>query len=333
MTTTVTKTIKSADGDYTSLSAWESANQADITLATGSDTIQQAECYNFASADTLTLSGWTTAAGQYIRIFTPQAQRHAGTIASGFRLTQNGSDGAIRLAEEFVRIEGLVVLITDVGDNGIGDVGIPNAAGDIRISHCVVASTLSPVSTQTGRGLNFSSLAATPVLKAWNNIIYDFGNGGSSTGFGISLISSSAVAYLYNNTVHSCRFGIVTGSANHLLKNNLCDSNSAGDYTGTVSASSVTNLASDTTSPNNDLDSQDPAYVDEAGDDFHLAAGDAVDVGTDLSADANLPFDDDIDGETRSGAWDVGADEIVAAGGGGLAIPIAMYHLRHHLGA
>lgn len=55
-------------------------------------------------------------------------------------------------------------------------------------------------------------------------------------------------------------------------------------------------------------------FEDEAGDDFHLDSTDtgAVDYGTDLSGDANLAFTDDIDGNTRSGTWDVGADEIIA---------------------
>jgi hypothetical protein len=47
-------------------------------------------------------------------------------------------------------------------------------------------------------------------------------------------------------------------------------------------------------------------------EDLHLKEGsDAIDVGTDLSA----TFTDDIDGVTRSGTWDIGADEYVAAVG------------------
>ncbi len=32
-----------------------------------------------------------------------------------------------------------------------------------------------------------------------------------------------------------------------------------------------------------------------------------------MSSDANLSFSDDIDGETRSGTWDIGADEFITA--------------------
>ena len=40
----------------------------------------------------------------------------------------------------------------------------------------------------------------------------------------------------------------------------------------------------------------------------------AKDFGADLSADGFFPFDDDIDFQTRSGSWDIGFDEFVAAG-------------------
>jgi hypothetical protein len=50
---------------------------------------------------------------------------------------------------------------------------------------------------------------------------------------------------------------------------------------------------------------------DYSGDNFHLALNDtsALDAGTDLSADGSLAFSDDIDGQERIGAWDIGADE------------------------
>jgi hypothetical protein len=38
---------------------------------------------------------------------------------------------------------------------------------------------------------------------------------------------------------------------------------------------------------------------------------DLIDQGTDLSSDTDIPFNDDIEGDTRSGTWDIGADEYV----------------------
>lgn len=56
-------------------------------------------------------------------------------------------------------------------------------------------------------------------------------------------------------------------------------------------------------------------FVDETGDDFHLAAADTVarNKGKNLSENVNLAITVDIDGQTRVGTFDVGADEFYAA--------------------
>lgn len=70
--------------------------------------------------------------------------------------------------------------------------------------------------------------------------------------------------------------------------------------------------------------------VTAGSEDFHLIAGSAlIDIGVDTSGEgAPLNFTTDIDGETRSGTWDIGADEYVAASG--LSIPVAMFHYMNH---
>lgn len=315
MTTTVTSTIKSAGGDYTSLSAWEAAKQADITLATGSDEIQQAECYDFTVTESVNIDGWTTDAGQYIRVYTPQAERHAGTIAAGFRITSSSSS-AIAIAENYVRIEGLVVKAA--GDDSGIQCNTVSGVGDVRVSHNVVVSNTG---TSSGAGIDFNNTGSSVVVRISNNIVYDFRNA-TNIGYGIGFLNSTATAYVYNNTIYNCRRGIVTGSANQKLINNICDSNEA-DYAFAAGphASSSNNTSSDTSVSTFGTQSVTPAYVDEANDDFHLDAGDTVAAGNgaDLSADSDLPVTDDIDGEARS-TWEIGADELTAGGGGGGSI-------------
>lgn len=70
-------------------------------------------------------------------------------------------------------------------------------------------------------------------------------------------------------------------------------------------------------------------FENGAGDDYHLASNDAggIDKGTDLSGDGTFAFDDDIDGDTRSGTWDIGFDEYVAAG---VTMPIFDHYYRQH---
>lgn len=309
MTTTVTSDIIGGANHYPSLTAWEAGEQADITLATGSDEIHEARCFDGTLADICTIFGWTTSATNYIRIFTEAAERHDGTVATGFRLTDSGTDTAIRIAEEFVRIEGLV--IHDTGNHGcISDVGA-SGTGEIRVDSCIGKSDTG---TSSSFCFSFGSTGASIVVVLRNNIAYDFRNA-TSGGFGYGFLSSSCVAYLYNNLAYNCRRGFVIGSANQLLINNIGDACEV-DYVFSAGphASSSNNFSSDTSISTFGTQSVSPTYVNEAGDDFHLDAADTVARGNglDLSAAANFPFSADIDGDARS-AWDGGPDEVASA--------------------
>jgi hypothetical protein len=79
----------------------------------------------------------------------------------------------------------------------------------------------------------------------------------------------------------------------------------------------------------NDLQSQSFTFVDASNGDYHLDSSDtgAIDNGTDLSSDGDYSFSDDYDGDTRSGTWDIGADEYVG-GGGTTAVPVFLHHYK-----
>jgi hypothetical protein len=163
-------------------------------------------------------------------------------------------------------------------------------------------------------GQGFSDFAGI-VVRFWNNIVYDWtGGGGGSSG---AILQGGGQWYIHNNTFHNCTKGIDndTGvAASCWCKNNLFQDCTDG-VEGSTNTSSVTN-ASDISSDLSSGQSQtgEATFVDEGNDDFHLSGSDTVakDNGTDLSGDANLALTDDIDGATRSGTWDIGADEITA---------------------
>ncbi len=142
--------------------------------------------------DVCTINGWTTDATRYIRIYTPTTERHNGTAATGFRITDNGTGEPMRIVVSFLRIEGLVVKATIDSISGIADVGIPAGVGDIRVSQCIVFT--SQAGTATGVGIDFRNVPAAVVIRVWNNIVYDFTNS-TVTGYGIGLSSTTAVAY------------------------------------------------------------------------------------------------------------------------------------------
>ena len=307
MPTTVTKTVKSSGGDYTSLSAWEAGQQADIVTA---DQIQQAECYTMTDTAQCVINGWTTDATRYIRIYTPASERHAGVWTTGkYNLDDAGDwEGQLGIYEDYARLEGLQ--IRNTGANNPYVVAILASAGEVRISTCILRGGSD--------GINADGVGAG-TLKAWDNLIYD----GSGTGVRRFRAAADGTVILYNNTICDTSGNqiYIQNCTTLKIKNNATQGVISANYSllGVTTQTSATNLSEDATSPETGLRNKVISFVDETGDNFHLASGDTVakDAGTDLSADADLAFSDDIDGETRSGSWDIGADEVIAAAAAG----------------
>jgi hypothetical protein len=117
-------------------------------------------------------------------------------------------------------------------------------------------------------------------------------------------------------------FASVSGFA-ATLKNCYSGGNTTSDYMEGASAgwtnwTATTCMASDADASETGLtnsiafDTSNFTNVTAGSEDLHLVTGsDLIDAGTDLSG----TFTIDINGATRSGTWDVGPDEFVAAGG------------------
>lgn len=144
--------------------------------------------------------------------------------------------------------------------------------------------------------------------ECWNCIAYGcyqgFNGGGTLTKF-------------YNCTsVANRQNGFYRAGGTPVCTNCYAGDNVVGQYTASLT---LTTCGSSDTSGSTGL--QNIAVSTSTGakftnvtagsEDFHLQSGSAlIDVGTSLSG----TFTTDIDGETRSGTWDVGADEFVGGG-------------------
>ena len=316
---TITKTIKPSGGDYTSLSAWEAGRNANLIT---SGNIEVAECYAMSDTTAVVIDGWTTDAADYIKIYTPTSERHVGVWnTSKYRLEVTGLVGsaAIINKESFVRIDGLQVSASQSSSSAdvISTWSVDADNCELQFSNNI----LKGVSNTFGSGVYAYTGAHTGKVKIWNNIIYDLT---TATGFGIycSFNASSANFYVYNNTVKNCGYGIYNQNATTPAKayNTLisgCTTAGSGTwvagtgYNATNNASMAYTVTGGATA---DRTSQTFSFV--GASDFHLTSGDAGarDYGIDLSADANLAFSTDIDAQTRSGSWDIGADEYIATG-------------------
>lgn len=314
MPTLVTKTVKSAGGDYTSLSAWEAGQQANIVTA---DQIQEAECYAFQDTTTCSIAGWTTDATRFIRVRVATGNRHGGVRATGYRLVSDGTFGpSLTLSQNHVRLEGVALKNTSTSGSG-GDgifVNVSGSGDDIRLSDCLVydcransgadgysINIANPIRMQncialncTGDGFNFQA-GGTVTAHVFNCV--SLNNGGA--GF--------HVAAFRTLNVKNCYSGGNTGAdyladASGVLNKTTCH---AEDGTGNTTTAFSTSSGAYFTS------------VTAGSEDVHIGTLSALkDSGTDLSADGNWTHPDgsvDFEGNARS-TWDVGADEFVTSG-------------------
>lgn len=296
MTTTVTKTIKSSGGDYTSLSAWESANAADLTSV---DEIRQAECHNFVDTAMVDIDGWTTDATRYIRIYA--AQNHGGVYGtSSYRLAPADTGWSFINRENYCRVEGLCISTTATCQTVFYHYA--SGTADCRYDRVIVKGTAN---------VTYGVRNGNSGLATYTNIlIYDV-RGGASRSFYHEIGTSNC----YNCTAINSSTGFRQDSGTCVVKNCAYYSQGAptpNGYDGNWGSGS-TNNASDQASDapgTNPRNSVTPTFVDETNDDFHLASGDTAwkDQGADLSG----TFTVDIDNVTRSGTWDIGADEYTA---------------------
>jgi hypothetical protein len=236
---------------------------------------------------------------------------------SYYRLEVSNAD-ALQISSAGFVVNGLQIKVTLNSSNdkyGIA-LGYPGT-----IKNCIIMASASNYSS--GWGINcWQTSAGTTYI--FNNIVYDWIEGTRSYGgIYVNDDTGSKTYNIYSNTVYGNYVGISNyygtyGTVN--LKNNLCNGNTAYDYLGTWDTT-ATNLSEDATSPQVSLRSKAVTFVGEASSprDLHLSSGDtnAKDAGTDTSGEgAPLNFTTDIDGQTRTGSWDIGADEYVAGGGG-----------------
>ena len=285
-------------------------------------------CYGDATDTTaVTIDGWTTTESNYIRIYTPYlptevgvSQRHNGKWDEGkYRLvaTLASYGRLVYILEDFVRIEGLQFQIT--ATNVTEPMGLFLSAGDgcdIRVSYNIIRGVISGTTTYAHAIYpEYFGDTGVRTVKIWNNIIYGFIN---TNGTGIT-DRRTWTLYVYNNTVYNCYYGYIQGSSPSFIVKNNISYNNTDNYNGTFDSSSTNNLSGPNSDPDtpgsNPRNGVTVTFADEANDDFHLAYTDtgAKGYGANLSADSNLAFSDDIDGQGRPrpgiGSWDIGADQ------------------------
>lgn len=283
---------------YSKLSDWEAGRNSNLTLGDGTNEV--AECYTMNDTTAVTVDGWTTASGKGILIYTPTTQRHDGKWkTSAYVMT-----ATLQLNEDFVTVHGLQISNTVASGNGAAFKiwSVINADSDIRIGYCIFRGNISG----TGQGFGYFNYDSDAVVKIYNCIAYDFINGT----VGCEAFDLRSNEKLWNTTVSNCYKGFVRVAGSPCSTNCISQGGTDG-YISMNGDYNVSDIASDPPGAN----SRVGAVTFVGAYDFHLSASDTVARGYGLDVSGGGIFSDDIDGVTRSGTWDIGADQYVAAGG------------------
>lgn len=281
------------------LSNWEEATDIELVTALQSEVL---ECYDDAVSfdDYVDLEGATTSSS-YFRIIRPASgEGHDGTPNNGVTFSTTNYYCLV-IKEANSQIQDIIAKVN------------ANWANPARVFWGLYGASIAFIgciavdSSNVGDGyiVGFQSYDGGTVYFV-NCLVHNMttpANGFRSQGVGCT-------AYVYNCTVDDCDYGLAQITVSTFIAKNCISSNNGNvDWYGTIAKTTCT------------AEGVTMTYANEAGDDFHTSDSDTVDQGTDLSADSNYAFDDDINdgvmgagkaGETRSGTWDIGFDEHIA---------------------
>ncbi len=295
-----------------SFSISDSGNQIGLAIA---------ECYNDWPSgldDTLIIDGWVTGVSNYVKVTVAAGHRHNGAAGTGFRIEPSTAGHGIQTLEDYTQIEW--VEITDWSTEVTGSYDGINLQADNALVQYVLIHD-DGHGTQTNSDCNGITVELNNITSTVrNSIIYHIARSGVT----IHNITG-ATLNIYNTTVYSCTeadtasgYGCVGrygGSGTINAKNVIAVAPQNGQqaFFGGTWGDCSNNLSSDSSAPGansliNKAATDQFVSIVPGLEDLHLKAGaDAIDTGTDLSGD----FTDDIDGDTRLGSWDIGADEIL----------------------
>jgi hypothetical protein len=327
--------------DYTSLAAAiagetgaspKCVTSADLVANDEQLTIECRASSGAADTTPVTISGFTTSADCYVKIYVPPEHRHNGKYDDQkYRIEANASYvGIIDPAIAYLKINGLQGRNTYSG-SGTGyfiSKVTARPAGFLIIENCLS----SPGFSTSRGGININEVSANDYISIKNTIIY------GCTGIYCSGIhvrgGPSKVVYdleIYNCVAHGSlerRYAVeverIDTGGSVSIKNVVATGASTADFylldvSGTEAYSN--NASSDSTALGDDsLINQIEAdlFSDPSAGDFSLVSNSPlIDAGIGPALDSNVPTTD-IVGNPRSGnTCSIGAFEYVVSGGNG----------------
>ncbi len=291
-------------------------------LATAGHIVNLA-CYaDGIDATPVTVNGYTTNASCYMRIFAPSlagevgvSQRHTGVANTGYRIVADPNDwGSLLLIDDdYVRLEGISFQNT----GSLNHYGLyANGEKGIRIDKCLIMSCNRQSITLNNCG---GAGAASDTCFVTNTLIYN------TTHQALLVTGTSGYVNIYNNTVLNSGFdafavadAVTTGLVKiancygHTKDGSPCFRPGTG---GRVTLTACVSEDGTGTITNKGPSTGLPTYfvnVTMGSEDAHIRVNSAL---RDQGVNLGSACPNEIDGATRSGLWDVGADENPFASG------------------
>ena len=300
---TITRTVKSSGGDYSSLSAWEAGRQGNLVTA---GNIERAECYTMTDTTGFEIDGWTVDSSNYPFIEGASGQTYNLSVTDAV---------CIFVYETALKIN--KISIGNVSPTSGRDIlrimsGYVDAGSYFEFSRMVFIGNNHASHTQSLISINDSDSNVTVFNCLFRNLRVLTNN------YAIN-VNASTTCNCYNNTIVGGEVGIIRGGGNVIAKNNLLYTQTYPCF-GTFATGTDYNVTDHpemhytVTGGGNTHDdvSQTFTFVDSGNGDYHLASNDAGAIGLGVTDPGSGLFSDDIDGQTRSAPWDCGADEEVS---------------------
>jgi hypothetical protein len=313
------------DGSQGSPKKWLASAVALLPADITADDAYTIHCRGSVADPTNVTVSTVTDATHYVLIQAETGHRASAVWdASKYRLSTTPAANSLVLGAAYARVDGLQIEYVGTG-NSRTTVQL-SAAGtrDHRISNCHIRRPSSATGTYLV-GLSIGD-SASNFVRVWNTVIAGFSEANSKA---IASGSSSNYGAFYNCTFAGNAMAIGSSSSCLQFKNCLFTGNTT-DCASTVAAGTdynATNNASigyTVTGGGNIHDRVGQTFTFAGAGDYHLASNDAGARDYGVTDPGSGLFSNDIDGETRSGSWDIGADEYVAASGGGRAHALLM---------
>lgn len=305
-----------ANRAYAGITEWEAAEQTDLVA---NDQVHHVLCCGATADNTngFNVAGWTVDATRYIIIEAnpaePDGRNYSAAISENhYRIVETANGNSLTISSiRYTRLIGLQIY------------GTPSPMSNDRIIMYLINGDYTIVNGckclwrgggTNGHGIDMHN--TTENVQVRNCFV----NGNNNVDFrGLVNRGSTLKNYFSNNTIVNGNIGIDDlGTGNVVVaKNNLIYNCTTSYDAVSFDASSDYNSTdnAETTGGANDRQSQTFDFANEAGLDYSLTRNDTggLNVGTDLSGDADNPVTEDNRGVSRpqDGAYDIGAFESI----------------------